>query len=74
MRLVKNQFVVKTDDKSYYVEEVEVYMTLPPLRRKIIESTDDANEAARFDTFESASDVAKKYKFEVVAINTYIEE
>lgn len=71
--LIKRQYVVKTSNNRYYESEVEVYETNYKIR-KIVQTTDDAYEAERFDTLKEAKEVAKKYGFEVVSINTYVEQ
>ncbi|PUZ23525.1 hypothetical protein BUY00_01515 [Staphylococcus chromogenes] len=71
--LIKRQYVVKTSNNRYYESEVVVYETNYKIR-KIVQTTDDAYEAERFDTLEAAKEVAEKYDFKVVSINTYVEQ
>ncbi|UXR74652.1 hypothetical protein MUA48_04155 [Staphylococcus sp. IVB6238] len=70
--LIKKQYSVKSSNDRYYESEVEVYETNYKIR-KIVQTTDDAYEAERFDTLKAAKEVAEKYGFEVVSINTYVE-
>ncbi|MGJ5700486.1 hypothetical protein ACTFIB_11230 [Staphylococcus chromogenes] len=71
--LIKKQYAVKSSNDRYYESEVEVYETNYKIR-EIVQTTDDAYEAERFDNLKEAKEVAKKYGFEVVSINTYVEE
>lgn len=72
MKLIRKRYAVKTSEDRYYVGEAYVYGG-GDLERKIVESSEDANEAELFDELKDAESVAEKYNFQVVSVNTYVE-
>lgn len=71
-KLINQEYVIETKDGNYYEEEVEVYGGR--ISKTVLKVTQYADEAKRFSDFREANDIAYAYGFNVVSLNTYIEE
>ena len=70
---IKQSFVLKGKSGRYFQDIVTVFSE-HALSEKVMETTDDILKAKKYSTHKEASEEAIKYDFEVIALNTYVEE
>lgn len=70
---IKQSFVLKSKSGRYFQDILTVFLE-HALSERVMETTDDVLKAKKYRTHKEASEEAIKYDFEVLALNTYVEE
>lgn len=71
--LINQVYVIETKDGDFYKEEVQIYGAME-LKNTALKVTQYPNEAKRFSSIKEANDIAYAYGFNVLALNTYLED
>lgn len=71
--LINQVYIIETKDGDFYEEEVQVNGGMG-IKNPILKVTQYPNEAKRFSSIKEANDIAYAYGFNVLALNTYLED
>ncbi|ASN69107.1 hypothetical protein K1Y28_00485 [Staphylococcus warneri] len=72
-KLINQVYIIETNDGDFYEEEVQVNGGMG-IRNPILKVTQYPHEAKRFSSIKEANDIAYAYGFNVLALNTYLED
>lgn len=71
--LINQIYVIETKDGRFYEEEVQLFADNEVVNT-VLKVTVKISEAKRFSDYKEANEIALAYGFNVLALNTYLEE
>ncbi|ARM68369.1 MULTISPECIES: hypothetical protein [Staphylococcus] len=71
--LINQIYVIETKDGRFYEKEVEMYAD-DEVINTVLKVVAKLSEAKRFSDYKEANEIALAYGFNVLALNTYLEE